>query len=68
VKTAALINYDEAAALFAAAGLPASTRTVRRKVWANPDVCPVDTLNYHTKQLRRRDVLRLIHKLKGKKS
>lgn len=55
-----LINYDEAAKLFAAAKLPCSTRTVRTVVWANPRICPVRKENYHTRRMRRRDVMKLI--------
>ena len=63
-----LINYDEAAALFKAAGLPCSTRTVRRRIWDHPALVPFFHENYHTKLVYTRDVINLIAKLKGERN
>lgn len=65
MKPTDLLNYDEAAALFKAASLPCSPRTVRREIWGNPHLCPLDNQNYHTKRVRRKHVEALIaHLLK----
>ena len=59
-----LLNYDQAAILFAAAGLPSSTRTVRRQIWSHPNLCPLHDEGYHIKRVKRADVATLIRKLK----
>jgi hypothetical protein len=49
-----LITYDDAFALFKAAGLCTTMRTCRAHISANPKVCPADQLvqSYHFKRFQ----------------
>lgn len=59
-----LITYEDAAALFRAANLPSSTRTVRRYIWDHSKLCPLRVENYHTKRVRLADAQRLVNFLR----
>ena len=58
-----LLSYREVAALFKAAGLASSTRTVYRAILAHPEICPLQRDAYHLPRVKRKEALLLVKTL-----